>query len=100
MVRLVGLARLLSFVPDVRLDISGYTDNIGTSTANNIFIGQTSNATGTLVAIGSSSQQVLLADIEGTFIEGVIKQEDQLIIILDVNAVLEKIIQICDSTEE
>lgn len=32
--RLESLARLLNFVPDIRLDVSGYSDNIGTSTAN------------------------------------------------------------------
>ena len=40
-----------------------------------------------------------LDEVEEILIEGVIKQEDQLIIILDVNAVLEKIIQVCDSTD-
>ena len=29
-----GLARVLNFVSDIKLEISGYTDNIGTSTAN------------------------------------------------------------------
>ncbi len=32
--RLIQLSRLLNFVSDIRLDISGYTDNIGTTLAN------------------------------------------------------------------
>lgn len=32
--RIKDLARLLSFVPDIRLEIDGYTDNIGTTVAN------------------------------------------------------------------
>jgi len=41
-----------------------------------------------------------LDEVEETLIEGVIKQEEQLIIILDVNAVLEKIMAVCASMEE
>lgn len=40
-----------------------------------------------------------LDDVEEILIEGVIKQEGQLIIILDVNALLEKIMEVCDSTQ-
>jgi len=40
-----------------------------------------------------------LDEAEESLIEGVIKQGNQLIIILDLNAVLEKIIQACNSTE-
>jgi outer membrane protein OmpA-like peptidoglycan-associated protein len=32
--RLKSLARLLNFVTDIKLDINGYTDNIGTTRAN------------------------------------------------------------------
>lgn len=32
--RLEDLARVLTFVPDIKLDITGYTDNIGTTEAN------------------------------------------------------------------
>ena len=38
--------------------------------------------------------------IEETLIEGVIKQKDQLIIILDVKSALEKIMEVCNSTHE
>ncbi len=46
------------------------TGDTGTFTPGNIFVGQTSNATGTLVNIGSSSDQILLSNIEGAFISG------------------------------
>lgn len=32
--RLKNLARVLAFVPEIKMDISGYTDNIGTTAAN------------------------------------------------------------------
>ncbi len=41
-----------------------------------------------------------LNELEEVLIEGVIKQGEQLVILLDVNAVLERIMQACDSAEE
>ncbi len=32
--RLKQLARILNFVPEIRLEVNGYTDNIGTEVAN------------------------------------------------------------------
>lgn len=39
-------------------------------------------------------------EVDDALIEGVIKQEDELIIILDIDAVLERIMQACNNTEE
>ncbi len=41
-----------------------------------------------------------LDEIEAELIEGVIKQENELIIILDINAILENIMQACESNTE
>jgi len=46
------------------------TGKTGTFQAGNTFTGQTSNATGTLVHMGSSSDQVLLESIQGDLISG------------------------------
>ncbi len=57
--RIRKLARLLNFVPDIRMDINGYTDNIGTTVANKNLSEKRARRVGDyLVSLGLSADRI------------------------------------------
>ncbi|MBF0233519.1 MAG: purine-binding chemotaxis protein CheW [Desulfamplus sp.] len=99
----IGKGRLLVLKTDSEIDRYKKAGNLGKIYLGQDIVGLLIDDMDDVITIGESDifpAPPNLDEAEEVLIEGVVKQGSQLITILDVNALLQKIMQVCEQTEQ